>query len=420
MTKSFSEILGPRYFNIPQRQLNEGECQTPNKKTCRLCFASTFSYDEEQKRKNSVLQEFWDTLEIGIPVQPLIISPEGRHYRTVSKRKAFMVNDRLYLGLIGVDDDTAKSFPMSVGECAIEPHEHTEVYAAVQEFLQRREYFPLAEEFNYVIVKGGKNETAVIFNMNHFSSGNRKEVNNLSKHLTKKVSRRAGVKSVFVFVDEERSKYYLSGNPKKRDRENRKPMQKIFGTDKLFHKVGEKKFLYSPLSFSQTNHSILELFTKRAKELLDVQKDDTLLDLYCGYGLFSICLADSVKSVLGIELSRSSINDAIDNARRNKASNCRFVAADITEDSLHRFLKQGTKNLKVLLDPPRGGTAEGVIEFLAEQQSEKILHIFCNADIMSKELERWKRCGYIPTKAQPFDMFPGTSEIEMMVELEKR
>lgn len=416
MIKSFSEILGPRYFNIPQRQLNECECQTPNKKTCRLCFASTFSYDEEQKRKNSVLQEFWDALDLGIPVQPLIISPEGRHYRTVSKRKAFMVNDRLYLGLIGVDDDTAKSFPMSVGECAIEPHEHTEVYAAVQEFLQRREYFPLAEEFNYVIVKGGKNETAVIFNMNHFSSGNRKEVNNLSKHLTKKVK---SVKSVFVFVDEERSKYYLSGNPKKSDRENRKPMQKIFGTDKLFHKVGEKKFLYSPLSFSQTNHSILESFVGMAKNYLSLTKDDILFDLYCGYGLFSLSLAADAKNVVGVELSRTSINDAIENARRNKCVNARFYPADISVENLPRFFKPETKNLKLLLDPPRNGTGEGVIEFLAEQQPEKILHIFCNADIMSKELERWKRCGYIPTKAQPFDMFPGTSEIEMMVVLER-
>ncbi|MDD8019271.1 MAG: methyltransferase domain-containing protein, partial [Bacteroidota bacterium] len=286
-----------------------------------------------------------------------------------------------------------------------------------QEFIRRPECAELATEFTYVVVKGGEQEVAVIFNMNHFSSGNRQEVNRLSKQLTKKVK---AVKAVFVFLDESRSKYYLSSSPKKNEGENRRPLQKLFGTDKLFHAVGGKKFLYSPLSFSQTNHSILEQFIDKAKELLELEIEDLLLDLYCGYGLFSICLAEKVKSVLGVELSRSSIKDAIENAQRNKAANCRFIPADISEESLHRlFPPQSKAKIKVLFDPPRNGTSDGVIELIASKNPAKVLHIFCNVDIMHKELERWKQSGYVPVIAQPFDMFPGTSEVEMMVVLEK-
>ena len=184
--------------------------------------------------------------------------------------------------------------------------------------------------------------------------------------------------------------------------------------------MGNVKLLYSALSFSQTNHSLLKSFTATARDFLSLSERDTLFDLYCGYGLFSLSLAKHVKNLVGIELSRSSIDDAVENAKRNKIANAKFIAANITAESLQRYLKPETSNLKVLLDPPRSGTAQGVIEFLAGRHPERVVHIFCNADLMEKELNRWKQCGYVPAKAQPFDMFPGTSEIEVMVELEKR
>ena len=139
-------------------------------------------------------------------------------------------------------------------------------------------------------------------------------------------------------------------------------------------------------------------------------------------------MAADVRSVTGIELSRSSISDAVENAQRNKMNNIRFQAADISVDTLPRFFGEklqsqlrdsAGKGLKFLIDPPRNGTSEEVIEYLAEQSPERVVHIFCNADIIDKELRKWKQCGYMPTKAQPFDMFPGTNEIEMMVLLQR-
>ena len=70
------------------------------------------------------------------------------------------------------------------------------------------------------------------------------------------------------------------------------PLQKIFGKTEIFQKVGAKKFLFSPLSFSQTNLSIVEVFVRTIKELLELNVQDRLLDLYCGYGLFSLSLSD--------------------------------------------------------------------------------------------------------------------------------
>ncbi|MFZ4619776.1 MAG: class I SAM-dependent RNA methyltransferase [Bacteroidota bacterium] len=421
---SLSELLTKAASTHPSRHLNNGECQTTNEQRCSLCFSSKIDYETELKTKQSAVNEFWNALGTGISCEPLVTSPLGRRYRTVSKRKAFIVGKRFFLGLIGVDDDSARSYPMDIVDCAIEPASHAHIYSVIQDMLQRKEQSNLVKEFNYVIVKGDDREAIVILNMNHFSSANRREVNALSKSLTFKAKNVAGV---YVFVDEERSKYYLSGTPRKGAQSNPKPLTKIYGNDSLFHKLGNNKYLYSPLSFSQTNHSILESFVGTAKEMLGVKKQDILYDLYCGYGLFSIAMAAEVRSVTGIELSRSSINDAVDNARRNKMNNVRFQAADISVDTLPRFFGEklhtqlrdsAGKGLKFLIDPPRNGTSEDVIEYLAEQAPEKIVHIFCNADIIDKELRRWKQSGYRPVKAVPFDMFPGTNEIEMMVLLE--
>ena len=403
-----------------QRDLPHGECQSSRRDRCTLCFASRIGYAEELAGKQKAVAEFWEGFGTGVACGPIITSPEGRQYRTVSKRKAFLRGRNFALGLIGVDDETDRSFALDVGSCAIEPASHAHIYAVVQETLQKKEYAALAPEVNYVIVKGNDREAIVILNLNHFSSANRREVNNLSKTITHKAK---NVTGIHVFVDEQRSRYYLSGAPRKDDRTNARPLTKIHGVDGLLHTVGATKFLYSPLSFTQTNHSILESFTQTAREMLSLIADDHLYDLYCGYGLFSLTLAQHVRTVTAVEMSRSSINDGIANAKRNKAANVRFHSADISAESLVKFLpsdmpERTRAGMKVLLDPPRAGVAEGVIDMIGAQRPAKVLHIFCNTGIIGQELKRWKKAGYRPTAVRPTDMFPGTGEMEMMVLLE--
>ena len=199
----------------------------------------------------------------------------------------------------------------------------------------------------------------------------------------------------------------------------RLPLQKIFGKAEIFQKVGAKKFLFSPLSFSQTNLSIVETFVQTIKELLELNAQDRLVDLYCGYGLFSLSVSDSVKNATGIELSGNSVRDAKKNAERLRISNCKYIENDIDEDNLERFFSSQKTFSKIILDPPRNGTKPGVIEIIAAKKAERVLHIFCNIDLMAVELERWQNAGYKIRRALSFDMFPGTSEVEIMVSLEK-
>jgi tRNA/tmRNA/rRNA uracil-C5-methylase (TrmA/RlmC/RlmD family) len=408
----FNKYFSDAAASLPQRPLKHGECQTAAGQKCTLCLSHRINYDDEYRIKNTALQEYWKVHLFPQPLQPLVPSPFGRNYRIVTKRKVFSLNGKLQLGLIGTDDEAAGMHPLPVGQCMIEPSTHSDIYRCVQDYLNRKEFREVAEAMNFVVVKGNYEEFTVIFNVASMDSNSRQCINHLSKHLTKTVN---GVIGVFTYIDEKRSRFYLP----QRQKNQKLQFQKIFGKDTIFHGAGSKKFLYSPLSFSQTNLSIVEKFVSTVEEMLELNGSDQVFDLYCGYGLFSLSVADKIRNVTGVELSGDSIRDAKKNAERMHIENCKYIEGDIDEESLERIFSSHSKITKVILDPPRNGTKPGVIEIIAAKKVRRVLHIFCNIELMPAELKRWNDCGYEITKSVPFDMFPGTSEIEVMVVLEK-
>ena len=162
----------------------------------------------------------------------------------------------------------------------------------------------------------------------------------------------------------------------------------------------------------------MEKMISTAESLLTLTKESKLFDLYCGYGLFALCLSDKVQSVVGAEVSSSSIESANANAKRQTITNARFLRTDINDESIERILAQATSKDVVLLDPPRKGTSAGVIEAIAAKQPRRVVHIFCDIDLIGKEMRQWSKSGYTAKRAIPFDMFPGTPSIETMILLE--
>ncbi len=405
--KTFSEYFEAtiRSAFLPSRPLEQGECQSHTSERCKLCFAINLTYSDEVILKNKALLEFWKQLS-RTPLAPLVDSPRGRAYRTVTKRKVFPFRDTLKLCLIDPSEGGSRA-GFNVIRCAIEPDDHGRIYAKTQDLIAKPYATSLADQLSYVIIKGNYTEYTVIFNVLEISPSLIKAANTLSKSLTHELKDIIGL---LIYEDDSGRGYYMGAksahvSPK---------IKKIFGKSELYQKVLTKSFLYSPLSFSQVNQSIIESLILNAGELLELKKDQTMFDLYCGYGLFSLCLADKVRNVVGVELSPNSIESAIANAKRQGVRNARFTRNDITATSIQSIMKQATPNDVVLLDPPRAGTAEGVIECIAAKHPEKVLHIFCNIDLMPVEIARWEASGYKLEKVLPFDMFPGTSSIEMM------
>jgi len=397
--------------NLKKRPLTEGECQSSRSSRCSLCHAIDLEYEDEIRLKNQALRSFWVQFASPDTFASLVPSPLGRGYRTVTKRRAFQFRGSVKLGLITpTDEGTYK--PFDVARCAIEPAGHAPIYQKVREILEKPYAGPIGDALSYVIIKGNYTEYTLILNVREMSPEVVHATNTLSKSLTHSFKEIVGI---FLYEDTSDGRYYLGSS-------NRKPVtfRKIFGKAEIYQRIHGRSFLYSPLSFSQVNMSIVEQFVAKAAGLLSLTKEMKLIDLYCGYGQFALCLAENADSVVGVEISSESVASAIANAKRQKVSNVRFLRNDITIETLPHLLKQSRPNDVVLLDPPRSGTGSGVIECIAARKPARVLHIFCNTDIMPAELKRWEASGYTVDEVIPFDMFPGTPSVEMMVLLTRR
>jgi tRNA/tmRNA/rRNA uracil-C5-methylase (TrmA/RlmC/RlmD family) len=396
-----------RSAKLPSRTLEPGECRASDGRRCTLCCANALDYGPEIAIKEAALQKYWLHHFPAIPRKPLLASPRGRGYRTVSKRKAFATRNGLRLGFVGPADSPPPG-GLPVVRCAIEPSGHAGVYAHLQEALLKPRSESVAEVLTYVIIKGNYREQSLLFNIRKTSPAVVKNLNALSKSVTRAFP---AITGVFVFEGQDDGRYYLEA----REHRAAQAFRKIYGNRELILKVSGRNFLYPPLSFSQVNESILDLFVGEARSLLNLQQRGALYDLYCGYGLFALSLAGSARTVVGVDLAHGSVAAATANAERQKVTNARFIRSAITAGTAGTIMRRSRREDAVLLDPPRGGTAEGVIEGIAAQKPGRILHIFCNSDILPAEIGRWASSGYRAEIAAPFDMFPGTSSVETLV-----
>jgi 23S rRNA (uracil1939-C5)-methyltransferase len=192
------------------------------------------------------------------------------------------------------------------------------------------------------------------------------------------------------------------------------------GEDRLFYELPDfsLEMAFHPTDFTQVNHDINRQMTRRAIELLDVQKDERVLDLFCGLGNFSLPLATRAAEVIGIEGSQAMVERGYENARRNNLSNLRFFAADLSL-GLAQDLWGATPVDKVLIDPPRTGALE-VCRDLLKLRPRKIVYVSCNPSTLARDAGILAEGGYKLSAAGVMDMFPHTSHVESMAVFDMR
>jgi len=168
---------------------------------------------------------------------------------------------------------------------------------------------------------------------------------------------------------------------------------------------------FRPYHFTQVNAEINQQLVDRAIALLDVQKDDRVLDLFCGLGNFTLALARRARWVTGVEGDSSLVAWAERNAERNGIANASFFSADLTGDVWERSWMQGSYN-KILLDPPRSG-ALAMMAPIATLRAQRIVYVSCHPATLARDAgELVHRFGYRLLSAGVMDMFPHTAHVE--------
>lgn len=178
------------------------------------------------------------------------------------------------------------------------------------------------------------------------------------------------------------------------------------------------EFLFHPLDFTQINLEMNRLMVKQAITLLDVQANETVLDLFCGIGNFTLPLAKRAKQVIGIEGGTEMVNRAHGNANHNQINNVEFYAANLMEPPTQAAWMQSQYD-KILLDPPRAGAKE-IIPYFKQFNAKKIVYVSCNPATLARDAGELHQLGYKLTHAGIMNMFPHTSHIEAMAVFEKK
>jgi 23S rRNA (uracil1939-C5)-methyltransferase len=169
---------------------------------------------------------------------------------------------------------------------------------------------------------------------------------------------------------------------------------------------------FHPLDFIQVNNEINQLMVKQALNLLAPEPNDTVLDLFCGLGNFTLPIARAAKSVVGIEGSQEMVTRAQSNALHNKISNTEFYAANLAAIPSAPPAWMQQKYDKILLDPPRTGAKE-IIPFFPKFAPKRIVYVSCNPATLARDAgELVHNQGYKLKKVGIINMFPHTSHIE--------
>ena len=177
-----------------------------------------------------------------------------------------------------------------------------------------------------------------------------------------------------------------------------------------------KKFRISPKSFYQVNPVQTEILYKKAIEYAELTGNERVLDAYCGIGTIGIIAADKAKEVIGVELNKDAIRDAIVNAKTNKTNNIKFFNDDAGQFMINLASNKETIDT-VFMDPPRSGSDENFLKSLVSLAPKKVVYISCNPDTLARDLDYLTKNRYQVKLIQPVDMFAFTEHVEAVVKL---
>ena len=190
------------------------------------------------------------------------------------------------------------------------------------------------------------------------------------------------------------------------------------GKDHIFESMENLKFKVGPKSFYQTNSEQAYELYKVTREAAALEADDILYDLYTGTGTIANFCARQCKKVVGIEYVPEAIEDAKVNSAINGIDNTVFYAGDMKKVLDNEFIARNGRPDVIILDPPRAGVDEPVIDVILNAAPRRIVYVSCNPATQARDLALMSGM-YRIISVQPVDMFPHTHHVENVVKLER-
>ena len=192
----------------------------------------------------------------------------------------------------------------------------------------------------------------------------------------------------------------------------------IYGDEKIIDKIGDIEFKISAKSIFQVNTDQAEKMYDKVLEYADLKGDETVIDLYSGIGSITLHLAKAAKMVYGIEISKDAIEDAKENAELNDIENVGFFQGK-AEELLPQLKDQGINADLLVVDPPRRGCEQELLDTIIEMNPEKFIYVSCNPATLARDLNYLTENGFKVVEIQPVDMFAQTTHVECIALIQR-
>lgn len=188
----------------------------------------------------------------------------------------------------------------------------------------------------------------------------------------------------------------------------------LYGKGYITDSLCRVKFRIAPSSFYQVNPKQTEILYQKAIEAAGLNGKQTVLDAYCGVGTIGLSAAKYAKSVLGVELNKSAVRCAVENAKKNHLGNARFLCEDATR-FIQKLAARGEHIDVVFMDPPRAGSTLEFLQAVSRMRPKKLVYISCNPETLQRDLEILVRQRWKVEWIQGVDLFPMTEHVETVI-----
>ncbi|KIR02554.1 RNA methyltransferase, TrmA family [Lachnospiraceae bacterium TWA4] len=382
----------------------------PIAKPCGGCQLQELSYEGQlefkyQKVKNHLerLGGFKD-LEV-LPVKGMKAPYEPYHYRNKSQYPVQVnKNGEIVMGFYAGRTHNV----IQTEKCLLNMGEDAKILAIVKEWMMKH-HVPAYDEargkgiVRHVMIRYGKytNQIMVCLVVT-------KEVK-LTESLVSKLLEIDGMTSICLNINSKKTNVILGDE-----------MIDLYGDGMIVDKIGEISYQISAKSFYQVNPIQTKVLYDTALDYAGLTGDEIVWDVYCGIGTISLFLAQKAKKVYGVEIVPAAIENAKVNAKLNHIENAQFFCGKAEEVLPKEYKEHQIYADVIVVDPPRKGCEEVVLETMVKMESKRIVYVSCNSATLARDAKYLVEHGYQIEKVQPVDMFPQTVHVETVCLLSRK
>lgn len=394
------EVLKPSPYRV------EPKCEFARQ--CGGCQLQALSYDQQLIFKTNKVKGHLERIGgfTDIPMEPIIGMDELFHYRNkaqfpVGRNKEGKIVTGFYAGRTHNIIENR--------DCALGVAENKEVLDRVIAHMEKYGIEPYNEAtgkglVRHVLIRYGyfTKEVMVCLILN----GNKIPKEEL---LVKSLCEIPGMTSITINVNKKHSNVILG-----------EEIRLLWGQEYITDRIGDISYQISPLSFYQVNPMQTQKLYAKALEYADLHGEETVWDLYCGIGTISLFLAQKAKFVRGVEIVPAAIENAKENAKLNGLENTEFFVGKAEEVLPREYKKNGVYADVIVVDPPRKGCDETLLETMVEMNPDRIVYVSCDSATLARDLKYLCERGYELRKVCPVDQFGMTVHVETVVLLSQQ